>query len=216
MNTMALLLDIDGTLVDSYEGVIGSYLYTLEKMGYSHPENIELRTILGPPMQRSLERAGIPPEDIEQARTIYTEHYLDTSWKEVSLYPGILDFLHWAKDNNFLLTTATSKGETSTHMVLDLFGITDLFTFIGNAGDNSERPTKTDVIAYTLDNINYDRNYDRAIMIGDRIHDYEGAKNNGIESIAVEWGFGSPEEYTHAFYQAKDPHDLERILNEWR
>ncbi|MDO4911707.1 MAG: HAD-IA family hydrolase [Corynebacterium sp.] len=212
---VALLLDVDGTLVDSYEGVVNSYLQALESHGYTHPEGVEVRTILGPPMVQSLAAAGVSDADLEDVRKDYMHRYLSTGWLQADLYAGIEEFLQWAKAQDFILATATSKAETSTNMVLEHFGLREYFDFLGTAGDKGERPSKTDVIAYTLDNIKREFNIDTVIMIGDRKHDIEGAQNNSIPVIAVEWGYGTDQERASATYRAATTTDLERTINEW-
>ncbi|MDO4909704.1 MAG: HAD hydrolase-like protein [Corynebacterium sp.] len=214
-NNVALVLDVDGTIIDSYEGIIGCYLQSLKEHGYSHPESIPLRSVLGPPMGYSMARAGVPEDKVGELCATYMDHYLSEGWLKAAPYAGMKEFIMAAKEAGYVVATGTSKGTIGTKKVLSHFGLIDFFDFLGTAGTKGERPTKTDVIRYTLDNINAQFSLDKVIMIGDRMHDIEGARNNSLPVIAVEWGYGTDEERARADYRVATVPELERTINEW-
>ena len=92
---------------------------------------------------------------------------------------------------------ATSKPEIFAKRILDHFGLSNYFSFVAGSGLDGSLHTKTDVINYILQSNNItDRS--SVVMIGDRKHDIIGAKNVGIDSIGVLYGFGDYKELSEA------------------
>ena len=52
----------------------------------------------------------------------------------------------------------------------------------------------------------------KVILIGDRIHDVEGARDHGIEVCLVKWGFGNEAEWAQADYLVSNTNELEELL----
>jgi phosphoglycolate phosphatase len=87
------------------------------------------------------------------------------------------------------------------------------FDVLGTATNDEKRNTKADVITYAmgeLQKINADLS--KVILIGDRIHDIEGARAHGIEVCLVKWGFGDEEEWAEADYLVSNAKELEEVL----
>ena len=108
---------------------------------------------------------------------------------------------------------ATSKPEPFAKAIIEHFGLEKYFTFIAGALMDETRTKKADVIAYALRNIGQpDRS--RVLMVGDRMHDIMGAKENGIASVGVLFGYGSEEELktAGADHIAKDMDELCRVI----
>ena len=100
------------------------------------------------------------------------------------------------------------------------FGILDRFDFIGAADDGRHRHQKDDVIEYTLRTLGLPADADGAaradgvVMIGDRIHDLEGAKKFGVPCILVGWGYGPDSERGLADAVCHSPDELDRTARE--
>ena len=82
---------------------------------------------------------------------------------------------------------------------------------LGAASNDGTRAKKVDVIRYVLDTADPQR----PLMVGDRLHDFEGAKEFGIPSVAMTWGYGADQEWELANYVARDADELERIIREF-
>ena len=70
---------------------------------------------------------------------------------------------------------------------------------------------KLGVLKEALEKENFDK--DKTIMIGDRIDDIDAAKNIGIDSIAVKYGFGNEEEFKNASYIVNNTKEIFDILS---
>ena len=222
-----VLFDVDGTIIDSYPGVIGSFMAALDDFGYSFPDEIPTSSILGPPLTESFLRVGVPEEEVAAVRERYLHHYVkEGRWAEYRLYPGVLELIESLHGEGYVLATATSKGEEMTEVILAHAGIRDFFDFVGAAAADGSRPTKGHVVAHTLAHMQATITkgqttdmqppapYDM-VLIGDRIHDYEGSAEHGLRSIAARWGYGTQQEWEHATYQAHTPAEVKELIHAW-
>lgn len=192
-----ILLDLDGTLVDSSAGFIASMHYALAGTTLDVPSDAVLRGFIGPPLMTTF-RDGfdLAPEAAAAAVVRYREHYQSVGLFECALYPGIVDLLD-ELDRDSVLAIATSKPTPSAQRVLDHVGLARRFAFVGGADFGDRRPDKAAVIAHTLDELGrlgVTVTPDRVVMVGDREHDVIGARAHGIGTVGVLWGYGSADE----------------------
>lgn len=185
-----LLFDLDGTLLDTYEGVARSVVYALKSLGKPIPDQKELRRYLGPPLSDSFSRiAGLRGEEIEQAIFAYRERYETVGVYEYGFFEELLPTLEKLRERGFVLAVATAKPTEFAELVLKDAGLYAAFDFIGGATKTDERARKEQVIEYVLQTLNVaDRS--EALMIGDRDNDVCGAKANGIACCGVLYGYG--------------------------
>jgi phosphoglycolate phosphatase len=193
-----VLFDVDGTLTDPAVGVTDSVMYALKKFGIEVADRRELYKFIGPPLWESFERFyGFSKEQSNQAVKYYREYYSRQGIYECSLYPGIEDLLKLLKANRKTLLVATSKPEGMAKLILEHFDIAQYFTFIAGATLEETRVKKGDIIFYALETTNI-LEKSKVIMIGDREHDIIGAKNNGVHSMGVLYGYGDRKELENA------------------
>ena len=210
-----VLFDLDGTLTDSGTGIMNGFAYAIGKMGDKVPDRDQLRRFVGPPLQDSFGRVlGYSPEDTDKAVALYREYYNTMGGAlENKVYPGVAQLLPDLKKEGKTLVVATSKSARATDTVLSHFGLKQYFDFVATADDRS-RPRKSDVIRYVLDHYKI-TDKSLAVMIGDRENDVTAAKEVGIDSVGVLYGYGDKEELTAAgaTYIAESVADIrERIM----
>ncbi|MBI9000946.1 HAD-IA family hydrolase [Corynebacterium sp. CCM 9185] len=210
-----LLIDVDGTLIDSYPGIRASFLHTLDAMGHPHPGEDILSRIAGPPMEQTMRAVGMTPDEAHQAVEIYLRHYGEGSWANAEPYPGMRELLARWKEKGFQVCTATSKGEHFARQSLELYGMIDFIDFLGAAEENGPRRSKESVIAHVLDSLALRGTQPDILMIGDRIHDFDGAATFGIDAVACAWGYGDADEHAKARWTATNTRHLEDIVDEW-
>jgi phosphoglycolate phosphatase len=158
-----------------------------------------MRTYLGPPLAVTWrEHYNFSDEQITQALAIYREYYHDVGMFENEVFDGIPELLQKLNDDGITLATATSKPDFSATRIIEHFGLTDYFTFIGAANLEGTRDSKALVIEHTLDQLEASATTHRILMVGDRHHDVHGAKEHGIDTIGVLWGYGDAQELTEA------------------
>jgi len=207
-----LLVDLDGTIVDSLAGITGSIAHTFAAMGRAVPTEATLRAFVGPPILDGFERlGGLTAAESLVALGIYREHYLAEGLLTAPVYPGMADFLHDAHASGRPMSLATSKPESMAHLVLDHHDLAKYFTVVTGASEDETRSTKADVIAEAMRRLSSrGARLQRTVMIGDRIHDVEGAAEHGIPTVFVTWGYGTREESRHAVARADSVLELQR------
>lgn len=210
----AILLDLDGTITDSAPGITDTLAYTFTAMGFEVPDADELLRYVGPPILDSLrDRAGMSLDERMRALAIYRERYLDRGAYDAQLYPGMGELVADIAAAGIPLSLATSKPEVPATLMLEHFTIAHHFDIITGASADETRSAKADVVAEALVRLRArDADLTRPIMIGDRIHDIEGAGAHGIPTIAVTWGYGDQAEHAHAAAVVDDVTTLRALL----
>lgn len=189
-----VLFDLDGTLTDPGEGITNSVAYALRKYGIEVSDRSELYKFIGPPLKDSfMKYYGFSEDKAEEAIAYYREYFRETGIFENKVYEGVEDMLRVLRADGKSIILATSKPEEFAIRILEHFGLRKYFTVVAGASMDSSRSKKGDVIAYAISLCeSFDK--DTAVMVGDREHDIIGAKENGLKSIGVLYGYGSEEE----------------------
>ncbi|WP_318361603.1 HAD family hydrolase [uncultured Agathobaculum sp.] len=193
-----ILFDLDGTLTDSSEGITKSVQYALDKMGIHEPDLKPLERFIGPPLYDEFRRSyGFDDAEAKQAIDFYRERFGVVGWKENLLYDGIPELLKALTEAGKTLSTASSKPAFFVDKIVKYFNIEQFFTVVSGATLDGSIGTKTQVVQQALERLNV-QDRSQAVLIGDRLHDAEGARACGIDCIGVTFGFGSREELESA------------------
>ncbi len=215
-NYSTVFFDLDGTLVDSGEGVRNSVEYALNKFGIEVENKDSLSCFIGPPLTVSFKTFyGFDDEKADTGVAFYREYYREKGIFEGYVYEGIEECLKRLKKAGKRIMVATSKPEVFAKMVLEKFGIAKYFDFIAGATiDEKTRANKIQIMQYAFDSCNVSPK--DVIMVGDRLFDIEGAKHFGMECIAVLYGYGSQEEFEEygAEYIVSTPSDVADLILE--
>lgn len=205
--TKNILFDLDGTLTDSGEGIINCAILALEHFGLPIPSREALRVIVGPPLDQSFIRFGVPADRTDEAIRVYRSRYTTVGKFENYPYPGIRETLQTLKASGHRLFVATSKPEGMSVEILEKFELAQYFELICGATLDGSRSHKADVIAYLLGQV---ESLENVVMVGDTKFDVLGAKEHGIPTIGVAWGYGTREEMLEAgaVAIAEKPEDL--------
>lgn len=194
-----ILIDLDGTLTDPKVGITTSARYGLEKVGHPISEDTNIDWIIGPPLKASLAKIlNVDADDTlaEQALMAYRERFAVTGLYENHVFEGVAETLVELKRRGYRLFLATAKPTVYAKQILEHFNLAQYFTEIYGSELNGDRTNKGELIQYILEQQGIQA--DQCIMVGDREHDIFGARHNGIESIAVKYGYGSEIELQQA------------------
>ncbi|OUN20036.1 hypothetical protein B5G34_16240 [Flavonifractor sp. An82] len=182
------IFDMDGTIADTSLGIINSHRYAHKIMGRPVPsEEILYSVIGGPLLQTYTSRFGFSEPEARSAVAAYRDYYSNYGIHEASLYPGIEQTLKELFCNGVKLAMATLKKEEFSKIMLKKMGILNFFTVIYGM-DKYDTRTKSQLIEMCMNTTGIPK--DNSIMIGDSIHDLNGAKTCGISFLGVTYGFG--------------------------
>ena len=209
----AVLFDLDGTIVDSASDITASLAHMFTELGLDVPSDDVLRSYVGPPLLDSLRlTAGFDDAEAWEALNVYRDHYADHVLRS-PVFPGVAGVLERLHVAGVPVALATSKPESMAREVLDHAGLTQYFTEITGASDDEELSTKADVVAEALRRLQAKGiDTENAVMVGDRGYDTLGAGANGVPTILVEWGYGSPAEASDAMAVVHSTDQLRNLL----
>lgn len=192
-----LMFDLDGTIIDSSEGIFKGIVHAAEVLELNKPTASELRSFVGPPLVDSFQSFyGMDQATAVKAVAAYRDYYQTKGLTEVQPYKGMETALSQLAKHHALYV-ATSKPEVFAKTILKNLGFASYFTAIFGADLQGKREKKGDVIRYALQNIQPAAEQS-VMMIGDREHDILGAKENHIQSAGVLFGFGTEHELREA------------------
>ena len=184
-----ILFDLDGTLTDPALGITNAIIYARKKWGMDPGKNEDFYPFIGPPMPQSFtDYWGMDPEDARRFLDDYREYFGEIGLFENTPYPGIVPLLAGLKDRGARLYVATTKPTPFSERIVEKFGMAEYFELVSGSCFDGTRGNKADVIAYARDTCHIDMS--RAVLIGDRMHDAEGAALCGIPCIGVSYGYG--------------------------
>lgn len=212
---LTLLLDLDGTLTDPREGIVGCLRHAFLSLGRTPPPDATLARCIGPPLAESFRRllpGGAGEDAVARAIAHYRERFDAQGWAENRVYPAIPDFLAALRARGWRAFVATSKPAVFATRITRHFSLQPLAGVHGSELDG-RRTDKGELIAHVLRVEGLDPAL--TVMVGDRHHDVRGACANGVAALGVTWGYGSREELrgAGARWLCDDPPAVLRTLD---
>ncbi|MGL3804783.1 HAD family hydrolase [Paeniglutamicibacter sp. R2-26] len=211
----AVLLDLDGTLVDPAGAITSGIRRALAQAGVPDPGEDKLRTLVGPPLVLGLaEIDGVEGHMIEGLIADYRAEYAATGMADSRPYPGIREALAALREAGIALYVATAKPTAIARQLLGIQGLDGAVDGVfGNDDEaNGNSASKAHIVAAVLEAHGLEA--ERCLMVGDRRYDIEAANDHNMASIGARWGFAPPGELeaAGAGAHAKDPAELAGLL----
>ncbi|MDI1264939.1 MAG: HAD hydrolase-like protein [bacterium] len=185
----SVLLDLDGTLIDSAPGILASCGAALRALGHEPPA--DMRVAVGPPLEDILRGLLAPLGDdrLDEAVLAYRADYGSNGIARNTLYPGIGDALRQMSGAGLQLYLATSKRAVFARAILEHLELTRFFAGIHGSEPGGALDHKPELIAHVLSK--HRLHPASSVMVGDRQFDISGAHANGMRAYGVLWGYGS-------------------------
>ncbi len=183
-----IIFDLDGTLLDTSEGIIKCHQYAHEYMGKQPPSESQLRKVIGAPLLDSyLYDFKFSLNDAKTAVEAYRNRYNEKGVLEADIYKGIEDLLKTLSSEGYILMVATLKKEEFAKQMLKNFSISKYFTQIFGV-DEKDKKKKIDLLNQCIEASSVDKK--EVVLVGDSEYDLEGASACKIDFIGVSYGFG--------------------------
>ncbi|MDO7909597.1 HAD family hydrolase [Pseudomonas sp. 22-AL-CL-001] len=193
MHQHTILFDLDGTLTDPRLGITRSIQHALARLGIDEPDLTRLEPFIGPPLlQAFMQFYGFDEAKAWDAVNHYRERFRVTGMYENQVFEGIPALLSTLAGQGRTLYIATSKPWEFAREIARHFAFDRHFKMIYGSELDGTRTDKVELIRHLLDEERLDPA--QTLMIGDRKHDLIGARSNGLQSVAVGYGFGSRDE----------------------
>ncbi len=209
--TRTVLLDLDGTLVESGPGIVAHIRHAMQVVGHALAPEADLSWVVGPPLHDIFGRLLDPfggGEKVETAAEAYRQSYDSAGYLQTPPYPAIPPLLDALRDGGFTLFVATSKPASVARRILAHTKLAHHFRAIYGAAVDGVLSHKPELIAYILATQGLDPA--NVVMVGDRSFDIFGAHANDVRAIGVLWGYGDRAELEQAGADAiaEAPEDL--------
>ncbi len=192
MQILALLFDLDGTLVDSLPDLSHALNLQLAEGGLRRLEQAEVRLMIGDGAKKLVERAfaaagQAQPADIESKVKRFLELYEEAPAQRTTVYPGVVETLSHLKEQGVKMAVVTNKPQEATEQVLAGLELGHLFDVVVGAG--SARALKPDPAPLVLALEKLGVGKEQAVMVGDNANDVDAAKALNVPVVAVTYGY---------------------------
>ena len=208
-----VLFDLDGTLTDPKEGITKCVQHALKYFGIER-DGDELISFIGPPLKEHfMEYASLTEEEGIKAVEVYRERFAPIGLFENRIYDGIIPMLEQLKKHGKILVLATSKPAVFAEKIVEKYGIKPFLSHLEGSELDGRNTDKALVIKNAMEKVG--ASAENTVMVGDRIHDCDGAEKNSIPCIGVSYGYGGTEELEkgNAIAIAHSPGELLKILS---
>ena len=178
-----LLFDFDGTLLDTNELIIQTFLSVLGKHFPGRFEREDVMHFIGPSLNQTFD--AIDSERSAELIAEYRELNKTMHDDLVTEYDGVPETLRLLKARGLKMAiVSTKRCETITHG-LELMGVSDIFDVMVGLEEVENPKPDPEPVLLALEQLGSSR--DEALMIGDNSHDIEGGKNAGVRTAGVAW-----------------------------
>lgn len=196
MKYKLVFFDLDGTLIDPKKGICKAINYASEKMGLKIRNSDEYHLFIGPPLGIvAREYFNLTPSEtgvfIEHYRYFYMSYGINMN----SMYDGIVELIK-SLAKYLEIGIVTSKPTVFANKILRTHGIRKYFNFVCGSSLSHSSESKAGILeeAISRQELNNSLNRNELLMVGDRKFDVLAAKENGIDSVFVTYGYGNREE----------------------
>lgn len=188
-NYQALLLDFDGTLIDSADAIVSCLRHAALRVGFGlSDDEAALRALIGSPLANSLASWGLSPAQVKQAVAAYREAWFGGERDRCKPFPGVIATLQGARAAGCRLVIASAKADQGLADAVERVGLAELVDACFGAHDHeSDKRGLVQRAAAHCSGL-------EMAMVGDRCFDGEAAKANGIDFLAAAYGYGSRSE----------------------
>lgn len=184
--------DLDGTLLDTSATLTRAVNYTLKQAGRPPLDIDQVRPMIGGGAKKMLEMGleasgGCDAEDMRRLYPILLDFYGDNVSEGTAPFPGLLDTLDRLTTDGVSLAVVTNKFERFAVKLLDELGLLPRFAAViggDTMGKGNAKPS-----AVPIREMIVRAGGGSAVFLGDSVYDTLAAKNAGIPSVAVSFGF---------------------------
>lgn len=188
----AILFDLDGTVINSTEGIFNALYYMFDKLDIKLETSDGLTRFMGPSIAATLRtHYGFEAAAADAAVSIYREYYSVKGLYECVAYEGIPALLKTLKAQGKQIGLATKKPELFSVKIIESLGLSDYFDVICGASLSDNGNSKKEIIERAIAALGSSK--EDTVMVGDTEYDIVGANEAEIASIGVLYGFGEEE-----------------------
>jgi phosphoglycolate phosphatase len=190
LNVDAVLLDFDGTVIDSYPGIQQAFdeAYFLT---YSVANELSIQSFIGPPIDRILVNVNneTSAEKVALFVTFFKNRYDTECYKSSVLYDGLKELLQQLFEKGIKLFIVTNKREKATRLITNYLEIDHFFSGYYCSDSKENYTSKSDIVKDVLEVEKLDSS--KSVLVGDTEQDQISAQHNNIPFVYAAYGYGN-------------------------
>ncbi|MCG3420544.1 pyrophosphatase PpaX [Oceanobacillus jordanicus] len=205
MSIRTILFDLDGTLIDTNELIIASFMHTFSHYGMTYTRE-EVVQFNGPPLLDTFQK--IAPDLAEEMVKTYRAHNLTVHDSYVTAFPHVTETIAALKEQGLKLGIVSTKMRKGVNMGLTLTGLATYMDTIITLDDVTQAKPHPEPVLKAVQALGAD--LETTLMVGDNYHDIESGKNAGVKTAGVAWSDKGSSflEGFYPTYMLKDMRDL--------
>ncbi|MDT9026390.1 MULTISPECIES: pyrophosphatase PpaX [Rossellomorea] len=188
-----ILFDLDGTLINTNDLIISSFLHTLNHYYPGQYEEKDVHPFMGPPLEESF--GGLDPDRMEEMCVHYRAYNHEHHDSLVTEFEGVYETVQALYENGYKLAIVSTKVRDVVLKGLDLMNLRPFFEVIITLDEVENAKPHPEPIEKAL--VALGSSPEEAIMIGDNHHDILAGKNAGVLSAGVAWSAKGREHLAH-------------------
>lgn len=188
-----IIFDLDGTILNTIDDLADSVNYALGRCGYPLHSTEAVCRFVGNGVDKLIERSaprGISPEDMRRYRSAFMDYYHKHCTDKTRPYEGIPGLLKKLRDMGATLAVVSNKPDSAVKPLCDDY-FPGLFDVAVGEREGIRRKPCPDAVYEVMEQVGAVG--EDSVFIGDSDVDVETAKNSGIDSVSVSWGFRTRE-----------------------
>jgi len=188
-----VVFDLDGTLLDSLDGIVETFCMVMKKKGLPCPADRVTSLIREGKNLPQLYRAVLSPgpgELVDELVSAYIPLYEKNFPGGAALYDGVVPMLESLAGKGNTMALATSKRSKVAGIALHYFGIENYFDYVCGFEDVARHKPHPDILIRIMDELDWDPG--ETLMVGDTTADIHAGKAAGIRTCAALYGFSLP------------------------
>jgi HAD superfamily hydrolase (TIGR01509 family) len=203
-----VMLDVDGTLIDSSDAQAKAWVEAMADYGYYVPVE-KVRPLIGMGGDKVLPTALVLQKDSEEGKKISAKRrqiFLQLYLPHLRPFPGARELIQYMRESGLNVAIASSAEPDELKAMLQIIGASDLVEEKSSSEDVKQSKPDPDVVEVTLHKMGLPP--DQVVMIGDTPYDIEAARKAGVATIAFRCGGWTDKELAGAIAIYNDPADL--------
>ncbi|MGQ4275962.1 HAD-IA family hydrolase [Pseudidiomarina sp. E22-M8] len=190
-----LIFDWDGTLMDSVGRIVSSMQATAAHLSLPIPSDTQVRDIIGLSLEPAIERlfGTLDSERYSQFLARYRDQYVEFDPTPTPLFAGVREMLGDLRAQGYQLAVATGKARRGLQRVWQETDMAHYFDVSRCADESISKPDPR-MLYELLEETQC--SLDKALMIGDSIHDLRMAQAAGMDRVGVDFGVHSAQQLT--------------------
>lgn len=184
-----ILFDLDGTLIDTTELIIDSFLYTFDKFFPGEYNREDVIPFVGPPLYDTFGK--INPNNVEEMVETYRNYNHEKHDELIKEYEGVKETIETLHRHEYKLAVVTSKQKVTAIKGLEIMKLSPFFETVITVDDVTNFKPHPEPLLKAIDALK--STPEKSLMVGDSMHDIVGGKNARTKTAAVAWSIQGKE-----------------------